>query len=147
MRKSQDLSYVFAIDVKKIGQVDDAQGDLGSGFCAVGTSCNVRGRVCCIFLFYLRGNMKLWLLAPIDISSKNSLWEPWFDKCFGMVVRAKTEQAARALAQANAREEENAGPWGSEMGKRAWLDSEISTCEELTGKGEEDVILQDVHFA
>lgn len=40
--------------------------------------------------------MKLWLLRPID--PHGGLWDPWFDKIFGFVVRAETETEARTLA-------------------------------------------------
>ena len=36
--------------------------------------------------------MKLWLLKPIK------RWTVWYDKAFGFVVRAATEDEARAAA-------------------------------------------------
>jgi len=45
--------------------------------------------------------MNLWLLRPSsnlpDDRAKNP-WIPWYDKCFGMVIRAETEEDARKLA-------------------------------------------------
>ena len=37
--------------------------------------------------------MRLWILRPIDEAAGQ--WSPWFDKAFGFVMRAETEEAAR----------------------------------------------------
>lgn len=55
--------------------------------------------------------MKLWLLRPIKD------WIPWYDKSFGFVIRAESEDAAREMADKN-RENENAkngNPWLDEQ--------------------------------
>ena len=87
--------------------------------------------------------MKLWLLRPhahIAVRGyKNSPWDPWYDKCFGLVIRAETEDAARQLAFASEFDE----GWG----KRAWLDKEQSICEELLPEGEPEIIIEDTHYA
>ena len=81
--------------------------------------------------------MKLWLLLPVDGLTDNP-WDPWFDKCFGFVIRAETEQAARDKAHRNA-EEENKGA----NTKSPWLDYKYSTCEPLLSDGEEAIIMKD----
>ena len=44
--------------------------------------------------------MKLWLLRPReDLPYDKDPWEPWYDKAFGFVVRAETEERARAIGQ------------------------------------------------
>jgi len=46
--------------------------------------------------------MPLWLLRPReDLPVEDNPWEPWYDKAFGFVVRAKTEAIARQLANAD----------------------------------------------
>lgn len=86
--------------------------------------------------------MKLWLLRPVE---NDPLWDPWYDKAFGFVVRAETEAEARALAHEDAGDEnrgefmhEKLGPKG-----RAWLDAEHSTCVELPADGEPGVVIRD----
>ena len=44
-------------------------------------------------------NMKLWLLRPRENFAKgNNPWHPWYDKYFGFVIRAETEDEARSIA-------------------------------------------------
>lgn len=84
--------------------------------------------------------MKLWLLRPVkDLPDGDNPWEPWYDKCFGFVVRAKTEDDARQIAHAEA---------GDENRKSTpWLDPKYSTCEPLVNKGDAGMIIQDVASA
>ncbi|MHC4620581.1 MAG: hypothetical protein ACYTEQ_22770 [Planctomycetota bacterium] len=87
--------------------------------------------------------MKLWLLRPHeDLPDDNNPWEPWYDKCFGMVVRAATENEARAMAQGV----DESGDYEEDM-RGAWLDSTLSTCTELTAEGEPGVVIRDEHWA
>lgn len=78
---------------------------------------------------------RLWILEPINPS--DGPWEPWYDKAFGFVVRACSEQEARSFAAEESGDE----------GGRPWLSSEFTTCEVLTHKGDTGVILQDYHSA
>ena len=71
--------------------------------------------------------MKLWLLKPYED------WEPWFDKAFGFVIRAETEEAARAIASENAGDE----------GGTPWLLSSHTSCVELLPEGESGLVLRD----
>ena len=87
--------------------------------------------------------MRLWLLKPVDgLSDDESPWEPWFDKAFGFVVRADSEESARKYANGVAGEENHEC-----KGITPWLDNGYSTCQELTDEGKEGVILQDFHSA
>lgn len=79
--------------------------------------------------------MKLWLLKPRE---EDKLWEPWYDKAFGFVVRAETEARARELAEEMAGNESREG-----RQQFAWKDPEHSTCQELLPEGEETVVLRD----
>lgn len=79
--------------------------------------------------------MKLWHLKPVDDDS--GPWKPWYDKVFGMVVRAKTEADARKAASDEA---------GCE-GRGAWTDPELSSCVELLKGGDPEVIIRDCHHA
>lgn len=83
--------------------------------------------------------MKLWLLRPI---AGHGLWEPWYDKAFGFVVRAETEKEARAIAQANGGDETR-GDVGYERSVPVWTDPIHSTCVELTADGEEGLVIMD----
>lgn len=81
--------------------------------------------------------MKLWLLRPREDIAKSAFgpWAIWWDKAFGFVVRAETEEQARQIANANA---------GDENGdEHPWLGFLWSTCEELSAEGTEGVIIQD----
>lgn len=62
--------------------------------------------------------MKLWLLTP---NNSSDVWEPWYDKAFGFVIRAKNEQTARDMAAKECGQE----------GPEVWLDSTQSDCEPL----------------
>ena len=95
--------------------------------------------------------MKLWLLeARRDLSEEDDPWEPWYDKCFGMVVFALSEEAARSLADSNAGDENRGEFMGETISKTThpWLDSKYSTCIELKPPyGKEGVILKDYKSA
>lgn len=81
--------------------------------------------------------MKLWLLRPVtDKSKKGDPWDPWYDKAFGFVVRAETEEKARRIADDNAGDE-------NYDAKHPWLSSRYSICEELSSEGKEDLIMKD----
>lgn len=92
--------------------------------------------------------MKLWLLRPVEDASA---WEPWFDKCFGSVIRADTELCARKIADEIAGEENKRawldGPNNPTVINRPWLDRKQSTCVELTSDGEVGLVIQDFQRA
>ena len=77
--------------------------------------------------------MKLWLLRPISDEDTSSPWNPWYDKAFGFVVRAKTETSARKLASEMSGDESSS----------AWHDAALSSCVELTNDGPAEVIIRD----
>ena len=82
--------------------------------------------------------MYLWILKPNEgLPDFDYLWSPWYDKTFGVVVRAKTEETARKLA---------ATASGAE-GSKAWLDAKYSSCARLLDEGLEEVIIVDFHSA
>ncbi len=88
--------------------------------------------------------MKLWLLRPLEKDTGSSEldwewgpWSPWFDKYFGFVVRATSEESARELAANEARDE----------GRMAWLSSEYSSCIELLPEGNPEMIIGDYYAA
>lgn len=78
--------------------------------------------------------MKLWLLVA---KHENPYWNRWRNKCFAMVVRAETEEAARKEASLN-HAAENPAPW---------LDDEFTSCKELNQQGEQEVIIRNVHWS
>ena len=90
--------------------------------------------------------MTLWLLRPVDnLPDSDNPWHPWYDKCFGMVVRAETEEEARTLAH-RAGGDENRGEFLDLQVANSttpWLDPQYSTCEVLHRNGDSEVIIQD----
>lgn len=80
--------------------------------------------------------MKLWILKPVENLPKGNPWKPWYDKAFGFVVRAETEETARKFAHDESGDE-TAGT------NSPWLDAKYSTCVELLSKGEAGVVLRD----
>jgi hypothetical protein len=72
---------------------------------------------------------KLFILRPIND------WEPWYDKCFGMVVNAETVDEARTIAS----ESDSVGAEGS----GAWLDENLTYCFEINPNIEKCVIIHD----
>jgi hypothetical protein len=85
--------------------------------------------------------MKLYILRPKDnLPKDDNPWIPWFDKCFGFVIRAASEADARRIADANAGDENRFS--NAKIGN-PWLDANYSTCEELDNNGGEGVILRD----
>jgi len=87
----------------------------------------------------------LWFLQPKDnLKEDDNPWGPWFDKCFGFVIRAKDEKSAREYADANAGYENYGGFEGNQLIRiHPWLDINYTTCTLLTGDGEEGVIIKD----
>lgn len=97
------------------------------------------------------GVVRLWLLRPAPKwqEAPNSYdmrgvdpWQPWYDKCFGYVVRAATEEEARALAHEKAGDEN-----GDVKGVSPWLDPEYSTCVPLGDEGEAGIVMSDFRSA
>ena len=87
--------------------------------------------------------MKLWLLRPVE-GLPDDPWEPWYDKAFGFVVRAETEQRAREIANENGGDEIGEPHYIKlRHGIDPWLDSTLSTCVELKSDGVEEMIIKD----
>ena len=89
--------------------------------------------------------MKLWILRPVDgLNAGENPWNPWYDKVFGFVIRAETEEAARAFAHADAADENRGEFLGKPIAstQAPWLDSKYSTCIELSADGEAGVLMQ-----
>lgn len=87
---------------------------------------------------------KLWLLRPVECSPEDDPWEPWFDKAFGFVVRAETEEKARKLANESGGDEIGEIRHSAyRTGGNPWLDEKYSTCTILYTYGEEGVVIRD----
>lgn len=97
--------------------------------------------------------MQLWLLRPRVVArlEHDDPWEPWYDKCFGFVIRAETEEDARALAQDEGNGETVGKEWDEKCERwnriPAWTDPKFSSCVPLTNDGDVEVIMYDVHAA
>jgi hypothetical protein len=75
--------------------------------------------------------MKFYILKP------KKYWQPWYDKTFGVIVRAENESEARQLAS------KMAGDEGSEV----WLDPSTTVCDILLAEGPPEVIMVDFKSA
>ena len=88
--------------------------------------------------------MKLFELRPVEnLPDNDNPWIPWYDKCFGFIIRADSEIEARIIANENAGDENG---WVSEN-KTYWKQSKYSTCIELKPVGESEMIMMDFHYA
>lgn len=94
--------------------------------------------------------MKLYELRPIeDLPEGDNPWDPWYDKCFGFVIRAENEKEAREIAHNNASDENRSQFLGRKIANTCspWLDNKYSTCVELNINGEQKVIIKEEHWA
>lgn len=102
------------------------------------------------------GPTRIWLLRPVTSDDEAGPWDPWYDKAFGFVVRAATEQRARKLAQAAGGDETSAREhwtersfepgWNAEV--PTWTDPDLVTCVELDADSDDEgVILRDFRSA
>lgn len=94
--------------------------------------------------------MRLWLLRPHTevLARGRSPWRPWFEKVFGVVVRASSEEEARALAHSEAGSEglgiyQGLGLASEQVAKAVWLDPLFTACDRLLEDGPPAVILVD----
>lgn len=89
--------------------------------------------------------MKLWLLRSVENLGQDNPWEPWYDKAFGFVVRAETEEDACKIAHENAGDEICRVFLGREISETTtpWLDAKYSTCEQLEANGSAGVVMVD----
>ena len=87
----------------------------------------------------------MWILKPVS-TGKDTAWHPWYDKTFGLVVRAETEEDARNFASTTDGDE-NPNHYLHPGANSPWRDPIQSTCIELTRLGEPGVILEDCHWA
>ena len=90
--------------------------------------------------------MKLWTLKPRD--DNQEAWKPWYDKAFGFVIRAESEERAREIANANGGDE--TGEISNKIYRRGgnpWLDTKQSICVELLAEGFEEIIIKDFYSA
>jgi len=76
--------------------------------------------------------VKLWLLRPILLGK--GAWKDYDVHC-GFIVRADSEERARQVADGTVPKYEPT------RGK--WLDASETSCVEVTGDGDEEVILSD----
>ena len=82
--------------------------------------------------------MKIWILTPIEnLNAEDDPWEPWYDKCFGMVIVAEDETTAREIAQSEGLDEK--------VGRQTpWMEPKYTTCDELTIDKYQGLVMQDV---
>jgi len=87
--------------------------------------------------------MRLYILRAIESNNdqEQGPWNPWYDKYFGFVIRAKNPNSARKLAHSNAGDEKFFGD------DSVWLNKNYTSCKELKSEGEEDLIIEDFRGA
>lgn len=96
----------------------------------------------------------IWVLRPRDDRDCEwDPWSPWYDKNFGFIVTAETEEEAREIAQNNAGDETTrvtGDPFGDgreyERGVPVWTDPELSICapiQEYTESEGAGVLMED----
>ena len=91
--------------------------------------------------------MKLWLLRPIKNLGEDNPWDTCYEKSFGFVVRAETEEQARDYAHEDAGDEnmgEFIGGWFAKT-KAPWKDQRYSSCVELTKNGKPGIVMRDFY--
>lgn len=79
--------------------------------------------------------MKLWLLRPCQYDDRTDWtgpWEAFYDCHFGFVIRAETEEEARAMANTQAGDE-----------GKAWADPNLADCTELLPDGSPGLVIED----
>lgn len=86
-----------------------------------------------MFLFLIK--------SKTDLPKNDNPWEPWYDKYDGFVIRAETEEQARAVAQKGGADEIARGD------RLAWTNSKYSTCEMLREDGKEEIVLSSFNAA
>jgi hypothetical protein len=76
----------------------------------------------------------LYILRPKACEPKDDPWDPWFDKCFGFVIVAESEDEARQLADKEAGDENRGSFLRAKTAdtNHPWLDSKYTSCELLT---------------
>ena len=90
--------------------------------------------------------MKIFELRPKqDLDKNDNPWEPWYDKCFGFIVRAETEVKARKYAAKNAGDEDKSEYVDGKYIRinHVWLEEKYSTCVELNSEGDAGIIMID----
>lgn len=95
--------------------------------------------------------MKLFILQPKpNLPKGDNPWDPWFDKSFGFIIIAETEDEAREIATANCDPEEYLKYYLSEKVSDTttpWIDEKYSTCEELLNDRDKGIIMVDFRSA
>ena len=91
----------------------------------------------------------LWLLkARTNTTKTDNPWNPWYDKAFGFVVSARTEEEARRIANDNGGDEcGQVKHTVYRTGGDPWLDPKLSTCEPLKAPDTAEVIFRDLRLA
>ena len=93
--------------------------------------------------------MDIYLLEAKDnLDEDDNPWEPWYDKTFGFVVVADSEDEARKIADGEAGDE-NRGEFMNQKtsnSRNPWLDEKYSTCKILVAE-KKGVVIEDHHSA
>lgn len=88
-------------------------------------------------LFLLKGVEKYTISAAMFDKNPNNPWSPPYDKMFGFVIRASSEEEAREIADKNSADEKRC------FTVSPWLSNKYTTCEILEESGETGIILRD----
>ncbi len=79
--------------------------------------------------------MAIYLIRPVSGMEEKGPWKPWYDKQFGVLVRADRPDAARAMAADGAGDE----------GAAVWFDPLMTECIDIENllEGGPAVLLRD----
>lgn len=85
----------------------------------------------------------------LTLGKGDNPWNPWYDRAFGFVIRAESEEAARKIAHEHAGDENRGEFLRAKIANTTspWLDPKYSSCEELNADGEPEMVLRDFHAA
>lgn len=77
---------------------------------------------------------KLWILESRGgLKPRQDPWRGYLNQTYCMVIRAETEEDARAIATEHAHSE----------GGKAWADHKLSSCKELLPSGEPGIVVRE----
>ena len=91
---------------------------------------------------------KIWLLKPKGfLADADNPWIPWYNKVFGFVISAETEEMARGIADNDAGLENWISSMQPDKRRHPWLNKKYSTCVYLTDRYKPGVIIKDYREA
>lgn len=82
----------------------------------------------------------IWQLKPIKEKEKPFTW---YDVVLNFIVRAGSEQQARAIARGNASDEDGSGESKANLQDSVWMNPEVTSCVEVSVDGLDECLCRD----